>query len=325
MADRQRVRAVISAAVLVTAGAMVTSAQQGPVAAMFRDDLKRVQALGESFLPIELPAAGAAAPLRVYLSAGDLEFAFDRAPYRPDGAIIPTNTALLTTAASPTTQRVLIDRVSKQKAAMTDLQGQIDARRKQAAKPGGDVLQIGLDSFLAQLARRDGAQDAFPKSICLIATDFATGGAVDHRELFSQDRLRKGIASCLSGMDAAGAKSIVMPLVGAASAKIQENDPGFEGQRLLKECRQINSAAGIALGIHDFAATRRSVQEIGIVQWDQDITDMFQGSRLAQAAYRQYAEQIKRAVHKGIAGEKTTAADVEGNCAAIFNATPGQH
>ena len=324
MVGRTGVRALICSAVIVTAAAIVTSAQQGPVAAMFRDDLKRAQTLAESFLPIELPAAGAAGPLHVYLSAGDLELAFDRAPYRPDGAIIPTNTALLTTAASPTTQRVLIDRVSKQKAAMSELQSQIDARRKQAPKPGGDVLQVGLDSFVAQLPKREGG-DAFPHWVCLIATDFATGGAVDHRELFAQDRLRKGVAGCLSAMDAAGATSIAMPLLGAASAKVQEKDPVFEGQRLLKECRQINSAAGIALGIHDFAATRRSVQEIGIVQWDQDITDMFRGGRLAQTAYRQYTEQIKRAVHKGIAGEKTTAADVEGNCAAIFDATPGQH
>ncbi len=322
MVERHRVRAVILAAVLVPAAMVVTSAQEGPVAAMFRDDLKRAQALAESFLPIELPAAAAAAPLRVYLSAGDLQPAFDRAPYRPDGVIIPTNTALLTSAASPTTQRVLIDRVSKQKAAMADLQGQIDARRKQAAQPGGDVLAIGVDSFVARLPKRDGGQDAFPRLACFIATDFATGGAVDRRELFAQDRVRKGVAACLSAMDAAGATSIVMPLLGAASAKVQEKDPVFEGQRLLKECRQINSAAGIALGIHDFAATRHAVQEIGIVQWDQDITDMFRGGRLAQTAYRQYAEQIKRAVSKGIAGEKTAAADVEGNCTAIFDAAP---
>jgi hypothetical protein len=47
---------------------------------------------------------------------------------------------------------------------------------------------------------------------------------------------------------------------------------------------------------------------------------MFNSSRLAQTAYRLYAEQIKQAVHKGIAGEKTTTSDIGGNCAATFGA-----
>lgn len=322
MVDRQRLRVGVIIAALCVIATIVTKAQQEPVATMFRDDLKRAQTLSESFLPIEVPAAGSAAPLHVYLSAGDLELAFDRAAYRPDGAIIPTNTSLLITAASPTTQRVLVDRVSKRKPALTNLQDQVEARRKQAGNAG--ALQIGVDSFVATLPARGGGQDEFPKWVCFIATDFATGGAVDRRELFAQDRVRKGVAACLTAMDQAGATSVVMPLLGAASAKTQEKDPVFEGQRQLKECRQINSAAGIALGIHDFAASRRSIREVGIVQWDREITDMFRGSRLAQAAYRQYAEQVKHAVNKGIAGEKTTAADVEGNCAAIFDATPGK-
>ena len=55
-------------------------------------------------------------------------------------------------------------------------------------------------------------------------------------------------------------------MLGAASAKTQKDDPVYEGQRLLKECRHLNSTAGIALGIRDFAPLRRSVREIGIVQ-----------------------------------------------------------
>ena len=161
---------------------------------------------------------------------------------------------------------------------------------------------------------------AFPRLVCLIATDFPTGGAVDRRELFSQDRVRKGVAACLSALDAAGATSVMMPLLGAASAQTQSKDPVFEGQRLLKECRHLNAAAGIALGIHDFVPGRRTLREIGIVQWNQEIGEMFSSSRLAQTAYRLYAEQIKQAVNKGIAGEKTTASDIGGNCSATFGA-----
>jgi hypothetical protein len=297
----------------VTAAAAVL-AQQEPVATMFREDLKRAESLAPSFHPIELPAAAPAPALHVYLSAGDLERAFDTAAIRPDAAIIPTNTGLVITAASPSAQRVLTGRVAKQPAVMADLQDQIAARRKQAAS-AGEVMQVGLDSFFAQLPRSGNGNGMFPRMACLIATAFPTGDAVDRRELFAQDRVRKGVAGCLAALDAAGAQSVMMPLLGAASARQQAKDSLYEGQRLLKECRHLNAVAGIALGIHDFAASRKTVREIGIVQWDKEITDMFGSGRVAQAAYRLYAEQIKTALNKGMAGQKTGPGDVDGNCA----------
>jgi hypothetical protein len=306
---------------LAVASTLVVFAQEGPVANMFRADLKREQALSLSFLPLELPAAGSAPPLHVYLSAGDLERAFDSPEFRPAAAIVPTNTALVITAASPSTQRVLTQRIEKQSQVMADLLDQIAERRKQAPAGDGGVLQIGVDSFFAELPRNpkpSSARGAYPRMVCLIATGFATGGAIDRRELFAQDRVRKGVAGCLTALDAAGATTVMMPLLGAASAQTQSNDPVYEGQRLLKECRHLNAAAGIALGIRDFAPRRRTLREIGIVQWNKEINEMFRGSRLAQSAYRVYADQIKQAVSKGIAGEHTTTADVDGNCAATF-------
>jgi hypothetical protein len=327
MVDRARRIAakIVVLAVGVTAAAGVTFAQQDPVATMFRSDLKREQSLSLSFLPIELPASSAAAALNVYLSAGDLERAFDDATFRPAAAIVPTNTGLLITAATPSTQRVLISRVSKQTAVLADLQDQI-ALRKKLPSADGVVLQIGIDTFVAELPRSGRAKDdkaAFPERVCLIATDFPAGGAVDHRDLFAQDRVRKGVAGCLAALDKAGVTSVTMPLLGAASAKSQSNDPVFEGQRQLKECRALNAIAGIALGIHDFAPNRHAIREIGIVQWDQEITDMFSGSRLGQTAYRTFAEQTKAAMNKGMAGEKTTANDIGGACTATLNAGAG--
>ena len=67
-----------------------------------------------------------------------------------------------------------------------------------------------MDSFVVQLsspAAGAQGQGAFPKSACLVATDFAAGGAVDRRELFFQDRVRQGIAACLDALDAKGATS----------------------------------------------------------------------------------------------------------------------
>jgi hypothetical protein len=309
----------------------VAMAQPGPVAAMFRDDQKRHASLAPSFLTVDLPpTTGAAFPAQVYLSAGDIERAFDRPEFRPHAAIVPTNTDLSTSAPAPATQRTLIDRVQKQPDVMRDLDDQIAARRKQAPAPGGEpgLLRIGLDTFVAQLPRGAGGKPrtgAFPATACLIATDFANGGAIDRRELFVQDRLRKGIAACLSALDAAGAQSLVLPLMGAASSGTQANDVLYEGQRVLKECRLINATAGIALGIHDFAATRRSLREIGVVQWDQEIVGMFKvpaGSRAersAQAAYRAYAEQVKEAFRKGLAGRKTEASDLKGSCNSVLD------
>jgi hypothetical protein len=305
----------------------VALAQQGPVATMFGDDQKRDASLGPSFVPLDLPATSAAAfPLRVYLSAGDLERAFDNAAFRPDAAIVPTNTDLEITAPSPATQRVLVDRVRKTEDVMRHLESEIAARRKQStgatrAEPG--VLRIGVDSFVVQLARNGAAP--LPKAACLVATDFADGGAVDRRELFAQDRVRQGIAACLDALDTAGAASLVLPLMGAGSAKTQANDAMLEGQRTLKECRLINSTAGIGLGIHDYASRRRNLREIGVIQWDQEITGMFKvpaGSRAersAQAAYRMYAEQIKDALQRALSGKKTTASDLKGSCSGVLD------
>jgi hypothetical protein len=300
---------------------------------MFGDDQKRDASLALSFLEIDIPASNAAKdPARVYLSAGDLERAFDMTQYRPDAAIVPTNTDLELKSSDPATMRVLIDRVQKQPEVMRDLDDQVAVRRKQPSTTAGDkpgVLQIGLDAFVAQLPRSatgTPASGAFPRTVCLIPTDFAGGGAIDRRELFAQDRFRKGIATCLTALDAAGARSVVLPLMGAASSTPQTNDAAYEGQRILKECRLINSTAGIALGIHDFAAGRRNMREIGVVQWDQEISGMFEvpaGSRAAQSAqlaYKTYADQVKQAFRRGLAGQKTTASDMHGTCAAILDA-----
>jgi hypothetical protein len=318
---------LICALISLASGAVV--AQQRPVAAMFSDDQKRGDTVALSFSTAEVPPAKTlGVPLQIYLTAGDLERAFDTPAFRPDAAIVPTNTDLLLTASSPATQAVLIDRVRKQSGVMSNLQEQVDARKKQSPSASGGLLNIGVDSFVARLSSQSSkpASGAFPKVVCLIATDFAKGGAIDRRELFAQDRVRKGIAGCLSALDAAGAESVVMPLMGAASSGTQAKDPVFEGQRILKECRLLNSVAGIALGIHDFAPGRRAIREIGVIQWDQELTEMFslpKGTRLAQTAqnaYRTYAEQIKLAMQRGLAGEKTTAADADGNCNTIFTA-----
>ena len=329
MTAHARVHLFLAWSLLSIASGMAI-AQQSPVAAMFADDQKRGATIALSFSATEGPPATVGdVPLQIYLTAGDLARAFDMPAFRPGAAIVPTNTELQITAASPATQAVLVERVRKQPDVMRDLQAQIAARRAQPRAPSGEPRPARhWRGHLRRAVATAGGQAAewrIPGSVCLIATNFATGGAIDRRELLAQDRLRKGIAGCLAALDASGIESVVVPLMGAASSSIQANDPAFEGQRVLKGCRLLNSLAGIALGIHDFAPARRNLREIGVIQWDRELAEMFtlpKGTRLAQTAqnaYRDYTEQIKLALRKGLNGEKTTAADVDGSCNAIFS------
>ena len=89
---------------LLSLRADVLVAQQGPVGAMFSDDQKRGASIALSFATAELPATATAAnPLQIFLTGGDLERAFDNARFRPDAAVVPTNTELEITAPLPGT------------------------------------------------------------------------------------------------------------------------------------------------------------------------------------------------------------------------------
>src|SRR5262245_27308529 len=112
---------VVGGCLLVSAAAVL--AQSGPVAAMFSEYKRRTPSLAGSFEQTELPATGSATvPLQIYLSAGDLARAFDTAKFRPDAAIVPTNSDLQIDAPTPATQRVLIDRVKKRPDVLGNLQ-----------------------------------------------------------------------------------------------------------------------------------------------------------------------------------------------------------
>jgi len=323
--------AVLLLGALLVARPELIAAPRGPVAAMYADDQTRGKAIPQGFAAVSLPAsADAPSAAQIYLTTGDLQRAFDNARFRPGAAIIPTNTELQLTAKAPATQQVLVDRVRKQADVMRALQQQVDARRARSSGAAGQAgaLEVGVDTFVVKLSGGGSrpAAGAYPPTVCLLATDFAQGGAIDRRELFAQDRFRKGIATCLGALESAGVESLVVPLVGAASSGVQKSDPQYEGQRVLMECRMINAVAGIALGIHDFSPSRRNLREIGIIQWERDILDMFGATRgaplsnAAQSAFQAYMGQIKLALRNGLAGQKTTASDISGSCGTIFNA-----
>src|SRR4051812_8528207 len=121
---------VVGSGLMCLVGAAL--AQQGPVAAMFSADQKRDASLADSFLTMEVPATNAASqPLRLYLSAGDLERAFDSPQFRPDAAVVPTNTDVQLRATAPATQQGLGERAQKWADGMRDLGRQIATRRRQ--------------------------------------------------------------------------------------------------------------------------------------------------------------------------------------------------
>jgi len=85
--------------------------------------------------------------------------------------------------------------------------------------------------------------------------------------------IQRGIKSsdtCLLDLDSRGAKSIAMPLIGAASAWTVGR-PGSDADFEFRQCRMINSIAGVGLGLYQFLPNRKSIEEVGIVQWTVDL------------------------------------------------------
>jgi hypothetical protein len=101
----QRSCLVSALVLLVLAGLTATTAQERrPVAALHAAEQQRERALAASFTTIDVMAVNSVrSPLQVSLTAGDLERAFDTPAFRPDAAIIPTNTELVLASENPTT------------------------------------------------------------------------------------------------------------------------------------------------------------------------------------------------------------------------------
>ena len=178
----------------------VTMAQQGPVAAMFADDQKRNASLAQSFTTAELPAtSGASVPLqrvpqRRRSRAGLRRI---RIPSRRDDCPHQHRPADRGTGAGDPARA---DRSRSETA----------GRHAEPGRPGRSAPATGVSTnrrragppshrhrFVrgAPGAGRRCPAGAFPKAACLVATDFANGGAVDRRELFLQDRMRQGISA----------------------------------------------------------------------------------------------------------------------------------
>ena len=108
-------------------------------------------------------------------------------------------------------------------------------------------------------------------------------------------------------LDDRGVRSVVLPLVGAASNYTTAGVLNGKEQQLLR-CRLINSIAGIALGIKAFVLKSKSIQEIGIVQWDQDLFKLFFNPGSGEAKSREYpllSENVLNTMKRGLDGRAT--------------------
>lgn len=306
------------AALLVASGAFAQISP--PVKAAFIDGQNKAQFLARSFVEESLQQPpGTMQPLKIYWTAGIIEPFFDDPLFRADGAIMPTNTALNLSATYPGTQQILIKRVENG-GEFNNLYNQVKSHRYKInpqASNDTPVLTLGTDIFTAKLAPSPKVTDAqskkFPSFVCLIATDTVDGKGYQLRDFLEQERLREGIRACLDDLDRKKVRSVVMPLIGAASyATAAPNQNLDRRQRELLRCRLVNSISGIALGISDFAPSRRSILEIGVVQWDRDIERMFrppQGTtdvrekKLLEVEYTKYATRVKDVIARKLNGD----------------------
>jgi hypothetical protein len=310
-------------------------AEDRPVASWFTDQQSASQ-FTRSFYKVQLPATPAGPQeLSVFLTVGDIAVAFDRARFRPDGAIVPTNMNLDLYASFPATQAILIQRVSADPPTLHNLQTQVDAERKRHGSDlaaGSGVLSLATGTFTASLKRvpltNNARSQPFPTTVCLIATDYPTGGSISRRDLFTQGQVRIGVKDCLLSLDKSGAHSVMMPLIGAASIATQGEALSDPKERLLLRCRLVNAISGIALGISDFAPTRHAVEEIGIVQWDKDLLRLFSAPnrpvtpKIEEALahdYQDYSQGVIETLRRGLGGKLTTGDDLkERDCNSIL-------
>lgn len=265
--------------------------------------------------------------VNVYLTVGKIQSVFDIDRFRPDGAIMPTNLNLNFRAAFPTTQKYLVERVSKYPNVLKYL---VDAgnseriRRVPGASIDTAVMTMASDAFtvgLAGVAPVVGEKvRPFPATVCFVATDYPKSGSGDKRDLFVQSKVRVGIAKCLRELDERGVKSVALPLIGAASNWARDSDRERAANRRLLRCRLINAVSGISLGIGDFVKESRSIIDINIVQWDDDIQSLknipaatVSEKAVTKRVFEEYNNNVRTTFRRGLQNSVTRGSDIQEN------------
>lgn len=309
----------------------LSPAHAGPVQALFVKEQASNQKLDRSYLNESFPAgskvaslSAGATDLTVYVLASDITLAFDKPVFRVDAAIMPTNMDLQLSASFPLTQALLMRAIRTDPAAF----GRLDS----AAKAKG-MLSMGSDTLTVDLNPDNKPTTAekayFPRLLCLIATDYPNGGSIARRDFFRFAKMASAVRACLRSLDALGAKSVVLPLIGSASGyttpQMMKDD---EKARGLLQCRMQNSLVGIALGTNEFLSDRKSIREIGIIQYKSDIEKQFSNGSSSQwdaDGYAAFAESSEAFFVKALRGTPPKEGDLrkDVDCNGIFGFGPG--
>jgi hypothetical protein len=268
-----------------------------------------------SFAPIFDEQSRGKAGIRVFLVVGDLDQTIGIDTYRPDAVIVPTNTSAELQAGFPITQRVYVQRVRNSALASKTLEQVIEEARRKAGTYA--FLPLGVGSVTATLPQPRNA--IVPRSVCLLATDNRGGGSINQRDFFYQGRLARGVGDCLRALEATGARSIAMPLVG--SALFATSDGSLDGdERGLVKCRMLNSVSGIAQALGGLPPTSK-LRDVAIILWQHDMDRLFGTSRKdrRRSDFGSFAAQIKASLARGLARRPTTAKQVRlPQCEQIF-------
>jgi hypothetical protein len=271
------------------------------------------QSAKSSFDPIFAEQRRGVSGPRVYVTVGDLDHTIATGKYRPDAVVVPTNTSGELEAGFPITQQVFVNRVRSNPVALSALRHAIQTAQHKAGSY--EFLQLGTGSLTVEMP----AAASVPRLVCLLATDNRGGGSIDQRDFFYQDRISAGVGGCLRGLEASGARSVALPLVG--SAMFATADGALNGsERALVKCRMLNSASGIARALGALPNTTR-LQDISIVIWRHDLERLFGNSASdpRRADFAQFAQQVRATVARGLAGRVTTAGEVGlPQCQVIF-------
>jgi hypothetical protein len=207
----------------------------------------------------------------LYVLVGDISDFLVSPEHLTDALIISTNTDFNLDAPNPPAQSIFVKRLAKAERERTE------AEIEKFHRTVGTRAQI-LENWIAVELRDQptGVRSMLPRYACLLATDYPQGGTGSMDYLRPQSKIRYGVEGCMRELQRFGAKTVVMPLVGAATVGVIQSKPILGGEEHLNlRCRIMNSILGIASGVRAAWMVGNLPQEVGVVIWDREARRLF--------------------------------------------------
>jgi hypothetical protein len=218
--------------------------------------------------------------VRIFLFVGDISTFIKQPPYVVNAIVASTNVQLDLAGKFPLVQAAMYSALpnSAQKDLLSRFQVErehrIEVRRTDPRDANSRLIEVATEPFAPK------AIPGSPSQFCFLATDDVHGGTATKRDWVTfnkPERVYEGVTRCLSSLTG-GAVSVVMPLIGAATAGQLS-----QSQRV---CRMRNALVGVLGGVVAFSerdannpfasrqSSRSSVREIGIVVFSEDMKNL---------------------------------------------------